>query len=419
MTRRVAITGIGVLSPLGIGTDALWHGLRDGRSGLGPITRFEASALPSRIVGEVPGFDPKDYLDRKERKRLAIMPRPMQMAAAGAKLALDDAHIPAGSLDPERFGVIFGVGTLSDDLSPLGAASHLATDAGTKPLDYAIWGRDGLPKIPPRWLLNHIPNMPASHVSALHDARGPCNSITQTELGGLLAMGEAFRMIQRDRGDVFLTGGGDCRCDSLTLTRSTLFLPLSRRNDDPTRACRPFDRERDGHVLAEGGGVLVLEDWDHARRRGAMIHAEVIGFASGFDTQRDGRGLTRVIRRALEVAGITSADLDHVNARGSGAIDDDIIEAQGLRDFGPVPVLGIRGAVGHTCVASAGIELAASLLAFRHGSVPPTRNCDHLDPRCPLDVLREPRPVVRDYVLKVSGTECGQWAALVVKAVRT
>jgi len=415
MLRRVAITGLGVLSPLGIGTESLWTGLREGRSGLGKVTRFDASALSSRIVGEVPGFEPKAFLDRKERKRLAIMPRGMQLAAAGAKLATEDAKLGPGGVDPERFGVIFGAGTLSHDLSDLGEASRLSTDAGSRPIDYTIWGRDGLPTITPLWLLNYIPNMPASHVSALHDARGPCNSITQTEVSGLLAMGEAFRMIQRDRGDVFLTGGGDCRSDSLSLTRAAMFLPLSARNDDPTHACRPFDCDRDGYVLSEGAGVLLFEDYEHARRRGAAIRSEVVGFASGFDLSGDGSGLARIALRAMAEAGITTEQLDHVNARGSGGIDDDLREAHGLAPFARVPTLAIRGAVGHTVVASAGLELAASLMSLQKRSVPASQNCEHLDPRCPIQVLREPKPATGEYVLKIAGTELGQWAALVVK----
>jgi 3-oxoacyl-[acyl-carrier-protein] synthase II len=278
----------------------------------------------------------------------------------------------------------------------------------------------------------------------LNNAQGPSNTITQTDVAGLLALAEAWRYLRRHQADVVLAGAGDTRISVMGLIRQQLMNPLSRRNDDPQRACRPFDRDRDGLVLGEGGGILVVEAEEHARRRGARIYGELVGFGAAFDTsaernvgrwrigspaerrqpypRRPGRehGLARAIRIALKQAGIRPSDLDHVNAHGCSTIPDDIWEAQGLAEaLGPnaLPVFAPKSRFAHLGVAAAPIETAASLLALTHGELPASINWDHPDPACPVRVATAPRPVSKSHFLKVAFTELGQCAALVCRKV--
>src|SRR5262249_51703594 len=233
--RCVVITGIGVVTPLGSDLPTFWRRLCAGQSGVRAIRSFDASALPVRFGGEVEGFDPRQYLDRKEQKRLAIMPRAIQLAVAASALARSDAILGTDGVEPARLGVVFGAGTIPHDLSDLSDSARFATESNPGRIHLGRWGRDGLPTIPPLWMLNHVPNMPACHVSILHNAQGPCNSITQTELGGLLALGEAYRLIASDRADVLLVGGGDSRIDPISMARQSIFGRLSRRNHEPAR----------------------------------------------------------------------------------------------------------------------------------------------------------------------------------------
>ncbi len=223
--------------------------------------------------------------------------------------------------------------------------------------------------------------------------------------------------MQRGRADLFLTGGADAKINPITMARQVLFSPLSRRNDAPEKACRPFDRGRDGVVLGEGGGVLVLEELEHARRRGARIYAEVIGFGAAFDRGLTGAGVVRAVRAALAEAGVGPDDLDHVNAQGYSTVRADAVEARALRElFGPsLPVFAAKSYFGNAGPASGPIELAASLLAAADGVLPATLNYEEPDPQCPVNILREPRPVRRPCFLKLGFTELGQCAAVVCR----
>jgi 3-oxoacyl-[acyl-carrier-protein] synthase II len=416
--RRTVITGVGAVTPVGAGA-TYWEALRAGRGGVRPITSFDASALPARFGGEVRDFDARDYVAKSERKRLKMMVRTAQFAVAAARLAADDAGLAPGSLDPSRLGVVFGAGTIPGELADLGPAARASLDGGR--VDFRRWGREGLPLIPPTWMLNHVPNMVSCHVSILHDARGPCNTVTQTEVASLLALGEARRALRRGRADVFLAGGADTRVNPISFVRQALFAPLSRRNDEPGRACRPFDRGRDGLVHGEGGGALVLEDLGHARGRGASIYAEVAGFGAAFDRGRTGDGIARAVGVALAEAGIGPEALDHANAEGASTPEGDAREARGLRAAlgaagASLPVFAAKSYFGHLGAGSGVAELAASLLALRHGTLPATLNYEEPDPACPVAVAARPRAVLRPYFLKVGFTDPGQCAAVVVRA---
>jgi 3-oxoacyl-[acyl-carrier-protein] synthase II len=420
ISRRVVITGLGVLSPLGLDLAGYWQALQAGRSGVRPIDGFDVSALPSRIGGQVVGFDARNYIDKKERKNLKSMSRSIQLAVAAAQLALDDSGVDKARLDPTRFGVDFGAGLIATDLEELADAAWVSGNCQPGVVDLEKWGEQGLRCIQPLWMLKYLPNMLASHVSILHNAQGPNNTITENDVASLLALGEAYRIVGRDQADFMLAGGADSKMNPLSLVRHNLFVPLSRRNDAPERASRPFDRCRDGIVPGEGAGVLVVEELEHARRRGARVYAEIVGFGAASDHARTGAGLARAIGAALADAGIGPEDLDHVNAQGFSARDTDAWEAQGLvRALGggrPVPVFAPKSYFGNLGAGASGVELAASILALGHGLLPPTLNYEEPDPECPVPIAAgAARPTTHRHALKVAFTEMGQCAAVVVR----
>jgi 3-oxoacyl-[acyl-carrier-protein] synthase II len=421
ISRRAVLSGIGVISPIGLNAATYWESLCQGRSGVRNIQGFDASGLPIRFAGEVPDFDAKQFVDKKDRKSLRMMARTIQLAVAAAQVAMDDCRVDKQQLDPARFGVDFGAALIATELEELGVAAQLSTNCQPATVDLDKWGEQGIPNIPPLWMLKYLPNMPACHVSILHNARGPNNSITESDVASLLALGEAFRIIGRNGADFFLVGGADSRLNPLSLSRQCLFQPFSKRNDHPQRACRPFDKNRDGVVLGEGSTVLVLEDLDHARRRGARILAEVVGFGAAFDRDKTGAGLARAIRAALAEAGIGPEEVDHVNAQGTSTLPADVWEARGIQEVfsrckTPVPVFAAKSYFGNLGAASGITELVASLLALEHRLVPPTLNYEEPDPACPIAVVAgSPRPVTSPYVVKVSFTDMGQCAAVVCK----
>jgi 3-oxoacyl-[acyl-carrier-protein] synthase II len=418
VARRVVLTGFGVVSPIGLGREAFAASLRAGQGGIGALGHIDTAGLPVRIGAAIHGFDPRDYIDKKDRKQLKMMVRTIQLAVAGARLALRDAVLESGKYDPERLGIVMGTGTIPGELADLGPAAQASYDAAARRVDLTRWGRDGIPLIPPTWMLNHVPNMPACHAAILNDARGPNNTITQSDVAGVLAIGEACRLLRGGRADAVLAGGADTRINAMTMVRYYRFGQLSTRNDEPARACRPFDQERDGQVLGEGAGVVLLETLEHARARRAHIDAEVLGFASGHDRDRKGDGLTRVIRTALAAAAARPQDLDHVNASAPGTRDDDAWEARGIRAAlgdAVIPVVALKSYFGSIGPGAGVVELAGSVLALADGTLPATLNHERTDPACPVQVVRAPRPIERRCFLKIACTERGQCAAVVLR----
>ncbi len=419
-SRRTVLTGLGLINPLGLNTAAFWEGLRAGRSGVRPIRSFDASRLSTRFAGEIPDFDAKTYLAKPDRKGLKVMARGIQLAVAAAQVAVDDAKIDKARLDPARFGVEFGSGLLATELEEIAPAALVSGNCQPGVVDLEKWGEQGLATIPPTWMLKYLPNMLACHVSILHNAQGPNNSITESDAAGLLALGEAQRILLRDGADLFLVGGADSKINPLSMVRQCLFSHLSRRNEAPEKASRPFDRSRDGLVIGEGAAVLVLEDLAHAQKRGARIYAELVGFGSAFDRDRSGKGLARAVRTALERAGVGPEDIDHVNAHGLSTVEADAWEARGLREvFGErnpnVPVLAAKSYFGNLGAGSGLAELAASVLGAAHGLVPATLNFEQPDPECPVTVQARPAELRKPHFLKVGFTEMGQCAAVVCR----
>lgn len=440
---RAVITGIGVVTPLGSSATSYWDALRAGRSAVTTLTSPHAEQFSAHFGALVEDFDAKAFLDKKDRKRLSVMSRPFQMAVAASRLALTDAGLDMNTVDPTRVATVLGAGVIPNEPLEFARGGQCSTVAAGR-VDLRRWGQEGMALVPPMWMLSYIPNMVGCHVSVLNNAQGPSNTITQTDLAGVLALGEAWRYLQRGHADVVLAGGADTRSTVMSWIRQQLMHPLSQRNREPEKACRPFDRDRDGLVLGEGGGILVVESWEHARRRGARIYAELAGFGAAFDKSADRgigqwrtgapserrtpypmrprrqNGLVHAIRLAMTQAGIAPADLDHVNAHGCSTVPDDLWEAQALAEaLGPkaVPVFAAKSRFGTLGVGGGPVELAASLLALRHGELPATLNWDHPDPACPVQVVTSPQPIRKSHFLKASFTELGQCAAVVCRNV--
>ena len=416
--RRVVLTGIGAVTPIGKESASFWAGISRGQCGINTIKAFDPSPLKTRFAGEIPDFEPKKYLSKEGKKSLRVMARSIQLAVAASQVALDDSKIDKDKLDPTRFGVEFGAGLIPSELTELGMASYLATEEGAhEQADLKIWGEKGIGNIPPLWMLKYLPNMLACHVSILHNAQGPNNSITESDVASLLAVGEAARIIRRNQADFFLVGGADSKINPLSMTRQELFGHLSKRNDAPKQALRPFDAQRDGLVIGEGGGVVVAEELAHAQQRGASIYGEVVGFGSTFDRGLTGKGLARAIRIALAQAKITPADIDHVNPHGLGSVKLDAFEARAIHEvFGATTtVWAVKPNIGTLGAGSGTIELAASLLAMKHGTLPATLNYESPDPACPIQVLAKPRPITKPYFVKTGFTDMGQCAAVVCR----
>lgn len=417
--RRAVLTGLGVLSPVGSDPASFWQSLRAGTVAVKPVTLFDAAGLPSHVAAEVADFDAKKIAPKDFRKSLNKMARTVQLGFCAAAKCLEDGKGPRpGEIDPFRFGVEFACVMVATEADDLVGGAKVATDGTPGKVDLAAWGRDGLRQVPPQWMLKYLPNMAACHASILANAQGPNNSITAGDVAGLLALGEAYRILGRDLADAFLVGGCESKINPVSMSRHNTFQALTRRNDAPQTAVRPFDKERDGTALGEAGVVFGLEELAFAQKRGAPILAELVGFASGFDRDKKGPVLALVIRHALKESGIQPADVDHVNAAAGGVPVLDAWEARAISEvFGPdVPVYAPKGHFGNTGAAAGLLELAASALALTHGELPGTPNHTMPDPACPVRVhTGAPRPVTKPYAVKVSYTDAGQCAAAVVK----
>ncbi|HJZ54378.1 MAG TPA: beta-ketoacyl-[acyl-carrier-protein] synthase family protein [Gemmataceae bacterium] len=417
-SRRTVLTGFGVISPIGSGPAAFWSALVAGTPGVHTITHLDPFALPSKMAGEVRDFSAKSLIEKSYRRTLNAMARTVEFGVIGCQLAMQDAGLGRGSLPPERIGIEFASVMGATELDDLGPASvHSLKPDGTGP-DMVAWGRGGLDEVPPLWMLKYLPNMPACHASVIYDIQGPSNTQIPGDTAGAVALGEAVRIIRRGAADVMLVGGSEAKVHPLSLSRFNLFAQFSKRNHDPEGAIRPFDRDRDGTAPGEGVAAFTLEGLDHARARGAKIYGEVVAIAGGVDRSLTGQGLARVIRNAMTAAGIGPADVDHVNAHGTGTTAGDAFEARGIAEvFGKsVPVFAPLSRYGNLGAGSSLIELACSVLALQHGELPGTLNHEHPDPACPVAVhAGTPRPVNRPYAVKLSYTDLGQCCAVVVK----
>ena len=421
---RVVVTGVGVVSPIGIGNDDFWDSLVHSRSGINFLQSLPSDGLPSAFGAEVRDFKPADFL--RDKKFVKVMTRAIQLGVASSNLAVKDSRIAPGMVDPYRFGVVFGAGRMTCHPSELAAAVEVCRAEGG--IDVSKWGQKALAEIAPLWLLRQMPNMPASHVSIDHNACGPNNTITCRDASALLALSEAVRVIEADRADCMIVGACSSNIHPVDIAKFHSFEGLSRRSDDPKRACRPFDFEREGAVVGEGAASFMVESYEHAVARGAEIYAEILGTGAGCDGQgaaneAAGLGLVRAMESALRQSGVRPNELGHINAQGKSTQPDDIVEARAyhrvLGDYVMnIPVTALKSYVGHFDAGAGAVELAGTLLSLKNGYVPATLNYEIPDPRCGLNVVRGEAVRMRNRTaVTVNRTAMGQSAAAVLRAI--
>jgi len=407
--RRVVISGVGLVSPLGVGTGATWDALLAGKSGIGPITRFDASPFPTRIAGEVKGFDPGLYMDKKDVKKSDTF---IHFALAAAKFAMDDSGLEIDDRNAERVGVIVGSGIGG---LPLIERMH------------NVLLEKGPDRVSPFFIPGLIVNLAAGQVSIAYGARGPNTAPATACTTGLHAVGDAFRQVQWGYADAMIAGGSESVMSPLALGGFCAMRALSTRNDQPERASRPWDRDRDGFVISEGAGIVILEEMEAARRRGAPIYCEVAGYGMSADAYHisaphpEGVGGALVMRNAVRDAGVEPHEVGYINAHGTSTELGDLAEVKAIKQvFGDhayqLAVSSTKSATGHLLGAAGGLEAGILALALRDQLLPPTLNLDHPGDGCDLDFVPHlPRPARFDVALTNSFGFGGTNGALVMR----
>jgi 3-oxoacyl-[acyl-carrier-protein] synthase II len=408
-SRRVVITGLGLVSPLGVGVEKNWNALLEGMNGISRITKFDASEFSSQIAGEVKDFNPLDFMDKKEARKMDPF---IQYAIAAAMQAVDDSGIKREILEGDRTGVYVGSG-----IGGIGAIEN----------QHAILLSKGPNRVSPFFLISSIINEASGQISILFKAKGP-NSATATACAtGTHAVGDSFRMIARGDADIMLAGGAEAPITPLGLAGFCAMRALSLRNDEPHKASRPFDAQRDGFIMSEGAGVVVMEELGIALKRGARIYAEIVGYGMSGDAYHvsapcfDGEGAYQAMRKALEDCGISPEEIEHINAHGTSTPYNDKIETLAIkRLFGgharKIGISSTKSMTGHLLGAAGGFESAASVLCLKNQIMPPTINYEFSDPECDLDyVPNKSRSANLNYVLSNSFGFGGTNGALVFK----
>jgi 3-oxoacyl-[acyl-carrier-protein] synthase II len=431
MTRRVVITGIGVISPIGIGSKAFWENLIAGQVGVRKIAAFDASAFPSQLAGEIPAFKIGDYVPKSYRKATKVMARDIELAVVAADDAFKDADIQSKAysetptVNLQRFGCNIGAGLISVDLNELAGPLHSARE-GEK-IDLKKWGKEGMQSLTPLWLLKYLPNMLACHVTIVHGLKGPSNTITCADASSHLAIGEAFRTVQRGAADLAICGGAETKVVPMSLMRQCLLNRVVTDNSSPETTVKPFDASATGTVVAEGGGLFILEELEHARQRGAKIYAEVVGFGATQDTYRvtdpepSGHSYGMAITKALREANLPPAAVNVLVPTGLGIPAHDRAELKGLHNvFGGgldrVPLAPIKAQVGNLAAGS-GVDAAAAVLALHHNTIPGAINTGKTLDGVALNLSPKPRDARIDVAVSSVYSLGGQNAALVFRKV--
>ncbi len=394
--RRVVVTGMGMVTPVGRDLESTWSALLEGRSGVGPISLFDARTFSTRIAAEVKGFRLEDY--RQDAERWADHSRNSRFALAAAQMALDDSGLfeTNPDLDRSRFGVYLGAGEGQQDF-PRFVKLVYKTSHQNK-VSTAEFTRLGLEELHPICEAEQEPGTPAAHLANVFGAKGLNANCLTACAASSQAIGEAYEMIRGDCADVVLSGGTHSMIHPFGVTGFILLTALSTRNDDPARASRPFDRDRDGFILGEGAGMLILEELEHARSRRARIYGEIVGYGSTADAFRitdshdEGRGAIACMREALEGAKLVPEDIDYINAHGTSTAVNDSVETLAIkRVFGDaayrVPISSTKSMMGHLIAAAGSVEAIVCLLTLRDGVLPPTVNLDHPGTDCDLDYI--------------------------------
>lgn len=380
MKRRVVITGIGVLTPIGIGKEEFYNSLLEGKSGIDKITRFDTEGFGTKIAGEVKGFNPEDYIDKKEARR---MDRFTQYAIAGSRMAIEDSKLDLENIDKDRFGVILGCGiggieTFEDQF-------HTYKERGAR-------------RISPFFIPMMIGNMAAGQVAIDLGAKGINETVVTACASSTNSIGDAFKAIQRGEADIIISGGTEAPLTPMALGGFSAMKALSTNNDNPQEASRPFDKERDGFVMGEGAGILILEDLEHALKRGAKIYAEVVGYGVTCDANHittpaeGGVGAVGSMRKALEDASISPEEVDYINAHGTSTEYNDKFETMAIKTLfedhaKKLKVSSTKSMTGHLLGAAGGVEGCVCALAISEGYIPPTINYKNKDEECDLDYV--------------------------------
>ena len=394
--RRVVVTGMGMVTPMGPDLESTWSALLAGRSGVGPIGLFDARTFPTRIAAEVKDFRLDDYLP--DARRWAEHSRNTQFALAAARMAVADSGLEETrpELDRDRFGIYLGSGEGQQDFPRFVSLVYRTTRDGR--VDTAEFTRLGIKELHPIREAEQEPGTPSGHLASLFGARGPNANCLTACAASSQAIGEAFELIRRGRADVILSGGTHSMIHPFGVTGFILLTALSTRNEEPTRASRPFDRDRDGFILGEGAGMLILEELDHAKARGAQIYGEIVGYGSTADAFRitdshdEGRGAIACMKEAQADARLDPADIDYINAHGTSTAVNDSIETLAIkRSFGDsafrVAISSTKSMMGHLIAAAGSVEAIVCFLTIRDGVIPPTINLDNPDPQCDLDYI--------------------------------
>ncbi|MFK7766293.1 MAG: beta-ketoacyl synthase [Mariniblastus sp.] len=431
--RRVVITGMGLISPLGHSYTDLWDSIWEGRSGVRKLSAVPTDHFPSDFGGECVDFtgtvDNFGTLEKKfqrtVKKALRLMCREIQLGVAAAQLAIADAGLEQGTFEPTRTGTLFGSDYIITSPEDFAEGVKNCLDAEGK-FEFDNWAENGIPKVEPLWLLKYLPNMPASHVAILNDLRGPSNSLTVREASANLAIAEAATIIQRGSADIMIAGSTGSRIHPLRTVHIVLQEELADRNSataggDPTKACRPFDANRNGMVLGEGSGVLILEELSSAEKRGAKIYGEVIGRGSSSVADQKGNpdfktAFENVLKGALETANLKPSDVGHVHAHGLSSENCDRDEAVAINAvMGDRPVTAAKSYMGNLGGGCGIVEVVSSIMAMNHGSLFPIMNCDSLDPACPIAAVRDKETSAGDSFVNLNITPQGQASSILIR----
>lgn len=430
--KRVVVTGIGIVSPLGLGAKVHFDRLLAGDVGIGRITSMDPGGFACQLGGEVPAYKINDYVPKSYRKATKVMARDIELAVIAADEAFKDAGLKSkaytepAEIDGLRFGCNIGAGLISADLNELTYALNKARD-GEK-LDLAKWGGEGMQQLTPLWLLKYLPNMLACHVTIIHGLMGPSNTITCDAASSHLAIGEAFRTLQRGKADYAICGGAESRINPMGIMRQQLLGRLNTTsNDSPADSVRPFDKTAAGTVFGEGGGLLILEEYEHANARGATIYAELAGFAASQDsyavTEPDpsGHSYGKAIENALKDAKLTAADVSLYIPNGIGLPSADAAEMAGIKKaFGEhastVPIAATKAQVGNLA-AGCGVDAATAVLSIKHGKIPPSINTKSVAGDTKLNVSGVTRDEKVNVAVSSIASLGGQNAALVFKRI--
>lgn len=433
MTRRVVVTGLGLVSPLGNSPADYWSRIESGESGIRPLQSLPTENLPIRFAGEawdfagkIDDFGPLEKtLKRTIRKGMKVMCREIAMGVAAAQLALADSGLDQESRDPDRIGVVFGSDYIMTQPDEFVAAVRECVDEEGE-FHFEQWAEQGVPRVDPLWLLKYLPNMPASHIAIYNDLRGPNNSITLREASSNLAIAEAFCTIARGSADAILAGATGTRVHPLRTLHVIMQEQVSHEQDDANAACRPFDSRRQGMVIGEGAGCLMLEELQYAQARGATILGEIAGYGSSTVMDRSGKAqcgkaVENALRQALSTAGMAPDQIGHVNAHGAGTAAGDRDEAAAIaRVFGEnaVPVTALKSFTGNPGAGGGAIELIGSVLCLQKDRLAPVLNSDQPDPDCPVQLNQSLDSSPGESAVSVNVSPQGQASAVLLKRFR-